>query len=177
MTEPERHPEAIPVTDAEAEKPAPKPRRSRKKQQASEPVADSANPLVEAAKEQLGAVEVPDDGDQERRVSLPDPHWSDSISLTNAKDGPRIHLGRSRRYRQMLIAFDVKPEGEVGGQVLATLRDQGWRYHAKDKAWTVQLERGAEWRTAADAEKLFRDVGNTLREANGLPPVGQQMTI
>ena len=91
------------------------------------------------------------------------------IALTDEKDGPTMHLARNHRYQRMEMRFDENP----GEEVRAALKDQGWSWKGQEKAWTLPLDREARYVEHMAAEKLFRDIGNTIREQNGLSPVGQ----
>lgn len=101
-----------------------------------------------------------------------DPFFFESISLTEKNDGPKLRLGRSNRHKEMLIRFDQKPgEDEVGKAVFAALKDKGFHWNSKAQAWTLPIDPLEKFRAHQAAEQLFKDIGNTLREANGLPPV------
>lgn len=110
-------------------------------------------------------------GHEQERAKLPDPHFTEAISLTDKNDGPRIHLGRSQRHGEMLIKFDQKPEGEMADVIFTALKDKGFHWNRDAKAWTMKIDPHQKWQSHQSAEKLFRDVANTLREQNGLQPV------
>lgn len=73
----------------------------------------------------------------------------------------------------MMIAFDEKPADEV----IQSLRDDGWKWNRDDAAWTKQLDPQAKWATHAEAEKLFHDIANTIRQEKGLEPVSNGMAV
>jgi hypothetical protein len=110
-------------------------------------------------------------GDGQSRARVPDPFWFDSVALSDEKDGPRMYLGRSRARREMQMAFDEKPDDAT----LQALREAGFRWNGSHKVWTLHLERDVEWRGHADAERLFKNIANTIREKNGLEPLGRGM--
>jgi hypothetical protein len=109
---------------------------------------------------------------QTDKPPMADPHFFESVALTEKHDGPKLRLGRSNRHKEMLIKFDEKPgEGEVGEAIFTALKDKGFRWNRDAGAWTLKMDPAQKWRAHQDAEKLFRDIGNTLREQNGLGPV------
>ena len=89
-----------------------------------------------------------------------------TISLTDDNDGPKMRLFRNHRMNQAAITFDEKPPPAV----IQQLHDANFRWRGAEKAWTKQLDAQAKWRTQMDAEKLFTDLGNQIREGNGLEP-------
>jgi hypothetical protein len=93
-------------------------------------------------------------------------HLPSLITLGPTNDWPKMHLGRSDKFKQMQIRFDHKPDE----QYLARLRDAGWKWRDADKMWTIQLDHDARWQTQAAAEKLFAEIGNAIRAEQGLPP-------
>jgi hypothetical protein len=109
-------------------------------------------------------------------TALPDPHGIDLIALSAERDGPRMHLLRSRRHRDVWIAFDVNPGKEITDQIKA----EGFRWERQAElpsgnagAWVKPLEPGREIRIMLDAERLFLKLGNDIRQSKGLEPVGQ----
>jgi len=102
------------------------------------------------------------------RNELPDPHSIDQISLSEAKDGAMMRLLRSHRFRQMQIQFDEKPLKDVTLQ----LKDAGWTWNHHDKTWFLPLGRGTEISKTIDAERLFKQLADQIRESKGLEPVG-----
>jgi hypothetical protein len=137
----------------------------------AETVGKPVDHVLQRAKERFAPKHRPIDHGKNR---LPNPHFTDSIALTDDKNGPRVHLGRGKpdgRVEVMLIKFDEKPTGEVGTLVLQGLRDNGFRFHGG--AWTKDLDQSARWRTHSESHQLFKDIANTMREANGLPPVSE----
>jgi hypothetical protein len=97
----------------------------------------------------------------------PDPHLIERISLGDGPDAPQMRLYRNNRMQQMAIVFDEKPEPEQ----IAKLRENGFRWRNDDGAWTKQIDRDAKWKTQVDAERIFRDIGNAIRQEQGLGPV------
>jgi hypothetical protein len=65
-----------------------------------------------------------------------------------------------------VIQFDEKPSDEVR----AKLRDNGWQWKQADGAWRKPLGEhpgGEHYK----AEKLFLEIANEIRAANGVSPV------
>jgi len=96
-----------------------------------------------------------------------DPFGVESILLGPTNDSPRIRLLRSNKFQQMQIKFDEKPADNH----LDMLRDNGWTWRNQEKVWTIQLDKESRWKTQADAEYLFREIGNAIRAEKGLEPV------
>jgi len=100
------------------------------------------------------------------RVTLPDPFELEMIRLGPDNSSPSMRLYRSNRSQLMAIHFDEKPAEQYTQQ----LREAGWRWRQDDKVWAQKLDRDRRWSTQADAEKLFRDIGNAIRADLGLEP-------
>ena len=106
---------------------------------------------------------------------LPDPRSIDQISLDNDRNGLQMRLLRSHRHRDVWIQFDQNPGKEITDQVKA----EGFRWEPraeigeKNGAWVKPLEEGREVRMMLDAERLFLNLGNQIRESKGLEPVGR----
>lgn len=98
-----------------------------------------------------------------------DPHSIEQISITAEPKGPMMRLLRNHKLRSLEMQFDEKPPAEI----TQTLRSTGWEWKGREKVWVKFLDDGIAWRSVADAEKQFREIGNTLREMNGLEPVAQ----
>ena len=87
-----------------------------------------------------------------------------SVSISEVKGGPRMQLLRSHRFKQMQLRFDRQPDE----QYLAKLHEAGWTDRTESEGiWTRQVAPG-EWKPVADAERLFKDIANAIREARGL---------
>lgn len=105
---------------------------------------------------------------------LPDPHAVDQIRLSDDPDGPVMRLLRGHRDPAVWIAFDANP----GKEVTDRIKDAGFRWERRAEvngrpgAWVKPLEPGHEIRAVLDAERLFKDLGNQIRAARDLKPVG-----
>ena len=113
---------------------------------------------------------------------LPNPHSIDQISLeADSRNGAQMRLlryhyaHRGEAKHDVWIQFDKNP----GKEVTEPLKAEGFRWEPEAKAgdrkgaWVKPLEPGREIRIMLDAERLFKDLGNQIRKANGLEPVGQ----
>ncbi len=98
----------------------------------------------------------------------PDPFDFYSVALTDAKDGPRVRLYRSRRFNQVAVEFDEKPEQPVRER----MHNEGYRWREAEGVWTKQL---GEFRASGQlaAERLVIELANIIRAERGLAPVGQ----
>jgi hypothetical protein len=98
----------------------------------------------------------------------PDPFPFLSVAVTDANDGPRVRLYRSRRYHQMAIGFDEKPPEPVRQR----LREEGYKWRETEGVWTMQL---GEYKASGQlaAERLVVDLANAIRAEAGLPPAGR----
>ena len=99
-----------------------------------------------------------------RRQWQPDPFPLMTISLGAKKDSPRMTLYRSNKLNQMAIRFDEKPEEEHRVQ----LRETGWRWREDEGVWTKQMDRERRATSQMEAERLFTEIGETIRAARGL---------
>ena len=149
-----------------------------RKKRAAEAAAteNAATPIIDSVAE---ATQMPDTGFDPAELEKPPEGKPDgerppfspvslqqTISLTADADGPKMRLFRNHRMQQVAITFDEKP----GPEVIDQLRDAGFRWRGAERAWTKQLDPQAKWKTQMDAEKLFADLGNQIRESNGREP-------
>jgi hypothetical protein len=105
-------------------------------------------------------------------ILTPDPRGVMSASLGEGKGGPRIQLLRSHKFKQMQIRFDEQPDQKY----LAMLTEAGWIDRTQSEGvWTKQVGQG-QWQPIADAERLFKEVANSIRKDKGLEPVMQGLS-
>ena len=105
--------------------------------------------------------------DSTRPMVIPDPRGIMSISLGDAPGSPRVQLRRSQKYKQLQMAFDERPDEKY----LVKLREAGWTDRTESEGiWTRQVAQG-QWQPVADAEKLFKEIANDIRQDKGLEPV------
>jgi hypothetical protein len=100
------------------------------------------------------------------RKPLPDPRELMQIALGPDNTSPKTRLFRNHHKQLLAIQFDEKPAEKYTQQ----LREHGWRWQHADKVWTKPLDRDRRWATQAEAEKLFREIGNAIRSDLGLVP-------
>lgn len=105
----------------------------------------------------------PAEPEPSRRRWQPDPLPFLSIGLS-VEGGPRMTLFRNNRLNQMAIKFDEKP----GDEHRARLREAGWRWREAESVWTKQLDRERRAASQLEAERLFTEIGDAIREERGL---------
>ena len=129
---------------------------------------------------QPGVAIAPEEGDGARSATearkpivTPDPRGVMSISLGDDKGSERMQLRRSHQYKQVQIKFDTPPDEKY----LAMLAEAGWRDRTQEEGiWTKQVGQG-QWQPVADAERLFKEIGNAIRKDKGLEPVLQGLSV
>ena len=134
------------------------------------PVPVSSEPSARPSNEESGAQGALNEKTPQQGGRVPDPFAFEQITLGAESNSPKMRLLRSQRFGQLLIAFDEKP----AEQYRIRLRDAGWKWRNEEGVWTIQLDKTARWRTQADAESLFREIGNAIRVDQGLPPIQEQ---
>jgi hypothetical protein len=98
-----------------------------------------------------------------------DPHSKISVSLSDVRGGPAMHLLRSHKYKQMQVKFD---HGQPDEQYLKMLTDMGWRDRTESEGvFTKQIDPDARWQSVAKMEEEFKRVANAIRKDRGLGPV------
>jgi hypothetical protein len=162
-------------TPAEEGKHAAKAKRSRRKAAKTQETAES----VESS-ETLPAKTPPQDAEQPKQwtSNLPEPFPRHTIDLG---DGHRLKFSRSNRWQQSRIEFTA-PENQdpkPNAKYTRWLRDRGWQWRDKEKAWTKQLAKNSEDHRFARAdtdranEDQFAELANLIRQDKGLGPVHQ----
>jgi hypothetical protein len=97
-----------------------------------------------------------------------DPHPKISVSLSEFRGGPAMHLLRSHRFRQMQIRFDREQPDE---KYLAMLAQAGWTDRSESEGvWTKQIDPQARWQSVGQMEREFKEVANAIRKGKGLEP-------
>jgi hypothetical protein len=65
------------------------------------------------------------------------------------------------------LHFDEKPDDKY----LALLKAEGWTDRTeREGIWTKQVELG-QWEPVVNAERLFKEIANGIRQDRGLEPV------
>ena len=102
---------------------------------------------------------------QERRKSIaPDPFGIAGDNMAG------VRLFESREDRVMAIKFDEKPSPAV----LDKLKDAGYRLNPRDKVWVYPVRPEAARTTRIEAERLYQDVRNMIRQEKGIE-TGQEI--
>ena len=102
-----------------------------------------------------------------------DPHAKISVSLSDVRGGPEMHLLRSHKYKQMQVRFD---HGQPDEQYLRMLTDAGWKDRTESEGvFTKQIDRDAKWQSVAKMEEEFKVVANEIRKSRGLGPVLKEL--
>ena len=131
------------------------------------PARQTTTPALEASDGEQAAAE------PRTPIKTPDPRGVMSISLGDAKGSDRMQLRRSHQYKQMQIKFETQPDEKY----LAMLAEAGWKDRTQDEGiWTKQVAPG-QWQPVADAERLFKEIGNAIRKDRGLDPVFQGLAV
>lgn len=109
------------------------------------------------------------------RAYVADPQARISVSLSDHRGGPAIHLLRSQKFNQVQIRFDREQPGE---QAIAMLKDAGWRDRTESEGvWTKQIDRNARWQSVQQMEREFKSVANAIRQGKGLKPALEGLAI
>jgi hypothetical protein len=104
-----------------------------------------------------------------------DPHAKTSVSLSDHRGGPSMHLLRSQKYNQMQIRFDGEQPDE---KHRARLKETGWKDRTEaEGVWTKQIDKNARWQSVQDMEREFKAVANAIRKDKGLEPALEDLAV
>jgi hypothetical protein len=104
-----------------------------------------------------------------------DPHAKISVSLSEIRGGPSMHLLRSHRFRQMQIRFDG---GQPDEKYLTLLKQAGWTDRSESEGvWTKQIDPQARWQSVEQMEREFKEVANAIRQGKGLEPALEGLAV
>ena len=152
--------------------------RRKKSANAAVEAAEAAPATPPVAAETVTPAETPSEPAKDAAkppVYAPDPHSTISVSLSDHRGGPSMHLLRSHRFNQMQIRFDGQQPGE---EHLATLANAGWKDRTESEdIWTKQIDREARWQSVQQMEREFHAVANAIRKEKGLTPVLEGMAL
>ena len=81
-----------------------------------------------------------------------------------------VKLFESRRDRQMAIGFDEKPNQPV----IDKLKESGYRWNPSNRVWTHPVHRDSAMGTRIDAERLYQEVRQMIRQDKGIE-IGQDV--
>lgn len=97
-------------------------------------------------------------GERSSRAVMPDPF---TIALDNAAG---VRLFESRQDRVMAIRFDEKPAQPV----IDRIKEEGYRWNSSDRVWTHTLRGDSAMSTRIDAERLYQEVRQMIRQDKGI---------
>lgn len=101
-----------------------------------------------------------------------DPQSIYSVALADTRDAPRITLYRSRKFNQVAIKFDERPDEWIRER----MHNEGYRWRQAEGVWTKQLgERRVGGQLAA--ERLVSELANSIRSDRGLAPASLAMSL
>ncbi|HZZ77432.1 MAG TPA: hypothetical protein VFE62_02875 [Gemmataceae bacterium] len=80
-----------------------------------------------------------------------------------------VRLFESREDRQVAIKFgEGKPEDKPSQAVIELLKEAGYRWNPTHKIWTHPVRPESALATRIDAEKLYQEVRQMIREERGI---------
>jgi hypothetical protein len=113
--------------------------------------------------------------EEHKRPPYPDVREQKGVRIS--PEGDKLRLLRSDRFKQL----QIKADGELPPAVQERLKAEGWKDRTEDEGiWTKQLPQpgpdGQEptpsrRKMVFDAERLFEEIANQIREDRGMPPV------
>jgi hypothetical protein len=126
----------------------------------AEPPAAVANPDKPSFAERVG---------QKKWVPAPDPFGIAADNLAG------IRLFESRRDRQMAIKFgEGRPEDKPSQAVIDKLKEAGYHWNPADRIWAHPVREGSALTTRIDAERLYQEVRQMIRQEKGIE-TGQEI--
>lgn len=81
-----------------------------------------------------------------------------------------VHLFESRQDRQVALKFDERPSE----QVIDKLKFANFRWSPTDRVWAHAVDQGSAMSIRIDAERLFQEVRQMIRQEKGLD-IGQEV--
>jgi hypothetical protein len=131
----------------------------------AEPAAAAASPVAETG----GRRSFADRVGQKQRATIPDPFGIAADYLAG------VRLFESRQDRQMAIMFgEGRPEDKPGQEVIARLKESGYRWNPADRIWVHPVRPDSATTTRIDAERLYQELRRMIREEKGIAP-GQEV--
>jgi hypothetical protein len=80
-----------------------------------------------------------------------------------------VKLFESRQDRQMAIKFgEGRPEDKPSQAVIDRMKEAGYRWNPADRIWTHPVRPETAMGTRIDAEQLYQEVRQMIREEKGL---------
>ena len=127
------------------------------------PVAESATAVAEPPVESIPTATFAD-----RVGPKPLPAVADPLGI--AKDNVAgVRLFESKQDRQVAIKFgDGSPEQKPSQAVIDKMKEAGYRWDARDRIWTHPVRGDSAMSTRIDAEKLYQEVRQMIRQEKGI---------
>jgi hypothetical protein len=106
---------------------------------------------------------------QKQRPSAPDPFGIASDAVAG------VRLFESRQDRQVAIKFgEGRPEDKPSQAVIDKMKEAGYRWNPADRIWAHPVRAESALGTRIDAEKLFQEVREMIRDEKGIDHDGQE---
>lgn len=100
---------------------------------------------------------------QKQQYNIPDPF----CIATDVQLG--VRLLESRQDRQVAIKFgEGQPEDKPSQDIIATLKDAGFRWNPYDKIWAHPVRANDAMSIRIEAERLYQDVCKMIRQEKGI---------
>jgi hypothetical protein len=130
---------------------------------AEPPVAESATAVAEPPVESIPTATFAD-----RVGPKPLPAVADPFGI--AKDNAAgVRLFESKQDRQVAIKFgDGSPEQKPSQAVIDKMKEACYRWSPADRVWTFPLTPDSAMSTRIDAEKLYQEVRQMIRQEKGI---------
>jgi hypothetical protein len=81
-----------------------------------------------------------------------------------------VRLFESKQDRQMAIKFgDGRPEDKPSQAVIDKLKEHGYRWQPENKIWAKPVRFQDAMQTRIEAERLYQEVTQMIREEKGIP--------
>jgi len=103
---------------------------------------------------------------QKKWQAAPDPFGIAKDNLAG------VRLFESKQDRQMAIKFEDKPNQAV----IDLVKEAGYRWNPADRIWTHPVRPDSAMTTRIDAEKLYQEVRQMIRQEKGIEP-GQEVAF
>lgn len=103
---------------------------------------------------------------QKKWVTPPDPFGIAKDNLAG------VRLFESRQDRQMAIKFgEGRPEDKPSQAVIDKMKEAGFRWNPADRIWTHPVIPESAMSTRIDAERLYQEVRQMIRQEKGIEPI------
>ncbi len=100
---------------------------------------------------------------QKKWVSVPDPFGIAADFVAG------VRLFESKQDREMAIQFgNGRPEDKPSQAVIDTMKEAGYRWNPSDRIWTHPVRPGSAMITRIEAERLYQDVRQMIRQEKGI---------